>query len=192
MKKIILLFLLIFPKWISSQEISLPFYEIGDYPSEYSSENILSRMIEGLGYRYYWASESLNENDLKYKPSEDSRTTFDILEHIYSLSQMIVSSFKNQEFNFALKKYSYEELRSKTLNNFKYIYDSLIKNPDLSQLNIKFIREGNNVYFPFWNHINGPIADAIWHCGQVVTNRRASGNPIREGVNVFTGKNRFE
>ena len=191
MKKIILLVLLIFPKWISSQEISLPFYEIGDYPTVYSSENILSRMIEGLGYRYYWASESLNENDLIYKPSEDSRTTFDILEHIYSLSQMIVSSFKNQEVNFALKKYSYEELRSKTLNNFKSIYDSLIKNPDLSQLNITFRREGNNVYFPFWNHINGPIADAIWHCGQVVTNRRASGNPIREGVNVFTGKNRF-
>ena len=28
----------------------------------------------------------------------------------------------------------------------------------------------------------------LWHCGQVVTNRRASGNPINSKVNVFVGK----
>jgi hypothetical protein len=42
--------------------------------------------------------------------------------------------------------------------------------------------------FPFWNQINGPISDALWHCGQVVMNRRASGNPLQLGVNVFVGK----
>ena len=42
--------------------------------------------------------------------------------------------------------------------------------------------------FPFWNMINGPISDAIWHSGQVVANRRASGNPINPKVNVFIGK----
>jgi hypothetical protein len=42
--------------------------------------------------------------------------------------------------------------------------------------------------FPFWNQINGPISDALWHCGQVVMNRRASGNPLQKGVNVFIGK----
>ena len=42
--------------------------------------------------------------------------------------------------------------------------------------------------YPFWNAINGPIADALWHCGQIVSFRRSSGNPFPKGVSVFTGK----
>ena len=192
MKKILILFFLISPLMLSSQEKDLPFFEISDYPDEYSSTNIVARMIEGLGYRYYWATHSLNEMDLSYKPSDDSRTTFDIIEHIYNLSVMIVSSFQNEEFNFESEKYTYELLRKKTLNNLKFIHSSLQENPDLSQLNIRFNRGGNDLSFPFWNQINGPISDAIWHCGQVVMNRRSSGNPLQSGVNVFTGKTNFQ
>jgi hypothetical protein len=36
--------------------------------------------------------------------------------------------------------------------------------------------------------INGPIADALWHAGQVVTLRRVSGNPINPKVSVFNGR----
>ena len=39
-----------------------------------------------------------------------------------------------------------------------------------------------------WNQINGPIADALWHCGQVVSFRRASGNPYNSKASLFTGK----
>ena len=42
--------------------------------------------------------------------------------------------------------------------------------------------------FPFWNQLNGPIEDAVWHCGQIVAFRRASGNPISKKISVFTGK----
>tara|TARA_B100001564_G_C20551812_1_gene629465 strand:- start:84 stop:668 length:585 start_codon:yes stop_codon:yes gene_type:complete len=192
MKKILILIFLIFPLMLSSQEKDLPFFEISDYPDEYSSTNIVARMIEGLGYRYYWATHSLKEKDLSYKPSDDSRTTYDIIEHIHSLSLMIVSSFKNEEFNFESEKYTYELLREKTLNNLKFIHLSLQENPDLSQLDIRFNRGGNDLSFPFWNQINGPISDAIWHCGQVVMNRRSSGNPLQSGVNVFTGKTNFQ
>ena len=41
---------------------------------------------------------------------------------------------------------------------------------------------------PFWNIINGPISDALWHCGQVVMLRRSSGNPFNSKVNLFSGK----
>ena len=34
----------------------------------------------------------------------------------------------------------------------------------------------------------GPIADALWHVGQVVTFRRSSGNPFNSKASVFTGK----
>jgi hypothetical protein len=42
--------------------------------------------------------------------------------------------------------------------------------------------------YPFWSLINGPIADALWHVGQVVSLRRASGNPFPEGISLLQGK----
>ena len=59
---------------------------------------------------------------------------------------------------------------------------------DLGQYNIVFNRGGQTSEFPFWNQINGPIADALWHCGQVITFRRSSGNPYNSKANVFSGK----
>ncbi|MDC3181842.1 hypothetical protein OAT29_00005, partial [Flavobacteriaceae bacterium] len=108
---------------------NLPFSEISEYPTEFSQANIVSRMIEGLGYRYYWATKSLTEKDLNYKPSDDTRSTLQILEHIYSLTEMISSSFKKNEFEFTLVKGNYNDLREKTLLNLKYIQDELKLNP---------------------------------------------------------------
>lgn len=190
MKKLILI--IIFIPLVSFTQTSygddLPFSEIGDYPNEFSQSNIVSRMIEGLGYRYYWATKSLNDNDLNYKPSDDSRTTFEVIKHIHELTIMISSSFENKTVDFPSEQYDYKLLREKTLLNLKYIHDELKSSPDFSKLSISFQRGDSIMSFPFWNQINGPISDALWHCGQVVMNRRASGNPLQKGVNVFIGK----
>lgn len=190
MKKLILI--IMFIPLISFSQTShgddLPFSEIGDYPNEFSQSNIVSRMIEGLGYRYYWATKSLNKNDLNYKPSDDSRTTFEVIKHIHELTIMISSSFENKIVDFPSEQYDYKSLRKKTLLNLKYILDELKSSPDFSKLSISFQGEDSTMSFPFWNQINGPISDALWHCGQVVMNRRASGNPLQKGVNVFIGK----
>ena len=192
MRNILITFIFLFTLSINAQtdkkEIDLPFSEIGEYPTDFSQANIISRMIEGLGYRYYWATKSLTENDLNYKSSEDARSTIQIIEHIYSLTMMISSSFEKKEFKFTSVTYNYDELRTKTLLKLKYIHDELRSNPDFSKLFIKFERGGTKMEFPFWNQINGPISDALWHCGQVVMNRRSSGNPLQSGVNVFLGK----
>ena len=192
MRNILITLIFLFTLSINAQtdkkEIDLPFSEIGEYPADFSQANIISRMIEGLGYRYYWATKSLTENDLNYKSSEDARSTIQIIEHIYSLTIMISSSFEKKEFKFTSVTYNYDELRTKTLLKLKYIHDELRSNPDFSQLFIKFERGGTKMEFPFWNQINGPISDALWHCGQVVMNRRSSGNPLQSGVNVFVGK----
>ncbi len=192
MRNILITLIFLFTLSINAQtdkkEIDLPFSEIGEYPADFSQANIISRMIEGLGYRYYWATKSLTENDLNYKSSEDARSTIQIIEHIYSLTMMISSSFEKKEFKFTPITYNYDELRTKTLLKLKYIHDELRSNPDFSQLLIKFERGGTKMEFPFWNQINGPISDALWHCGQVVMNRRSSGNPLQSGVNVFLGK----
>jgi hypothetical protein len=101
-KLIILLFIpLVSYGQINEQDLNLPFSDISEYPTEFSQANIVSRMIEGLGYRYYWASKSLSQTDLEYRSSEDARSTLEIIKHIYSLTKMISSSFKNQAYNFS-------------------------------------------------------------------------------------------
>ena len=76
----------------------------------------------------------------------------------------------------------------KTLLNFKTAADALRSEKDLTDFKLIFKSDKGSREFPFWNNINGPIADAIWHTGQVVLMRRASGNPFNSKVSVFNGK----
>ena len=59
---------------------------------------------------------------------------------------------------------------------------------DLTEFQIIFKKEKGTTELPFWNMINGPIADALWHCGQIVSFRRSSGNPYNSNASVLTGK----
>lgn len=85
---------------------------------------------------------------------------------------------------------SFVELRQKTLEHLKAARDLLMrsKDEDLANYKMVFKRESGTREFPFWNEINGPISDAIWHVGQVVSFRRASGNPFNTKANVLVGK----
>ncbi len=173
-----------------------PYEDIGEYSENYSSGNVLARFIDGLGYRYHWASKGLTEEDLTYKPSEDGRNTFETLKHICGLSQTIVDAATNNPsiMPFEFSALNYEELRLKTLNNLAAASNALLNRTDrdVAQLKVVFKRGGNVSEFPFWNMMNGPISDAIYHTGQIVILRRASGNPIDPKVSVLMGKNRSE
>jgi|GEM_PF-5684614 len=52
----------------NAQTDTLPYYQIPDAPSTYTAATVSARMIDGLGYRYYWATESLRPEDLAYEP----------------------------------------------------------------------------------------------------------------------------
>lgn len=177
---------------MSAQE--LPYSQIPDYPEDYSSGNVVARMIDGLGYRYYWASKDLRKSDLKYKPSDDGRTTMETLQHIYGLSIAIVNAPKGEPNMrpIDLTGHSYQELREMTLQNLKEA-SNLVSgktSKDIDSYAVVFKRGERQSDFPFWNLINGQISDAIYHTGQIVMMRRASGNPIHPKVDVFMGKNR--
>jgi len=166
-------------------EEKLPYYEIPEPSETYTAGTVAARMVDGLGFRYYWATEGLRDIDLSYKPSEDARTSAETIDHIYGLTKVIVNATLNKpnnrseepEMTFAVK-------RKKTLENIKMAADILRSSKDVSKFKTIF---GNNEY-PFWNQINGPIADAIWHCGQVISFRRSSGNPYNSKASVFSGK----
>ena len=188
MKKLLILTLFIAFQLQSQTDMKakLPYYEIPDYPETYTAGSVAARMLDGLGFRYYWATEGLTENDLNFKPSEDARTSGETIEHIYGLSQVIVNATlkKSNEGGNDVSELTFSEKRKQTLENIKTAADILRNSEDVSQFKLIFgARE-----FPFWNNLNGPIEDAVWHCGQIVSFRRSSGNPYNSKASVFTGK----
>lgn len=194
MKSLSLLFLLFLCSLqAKTQEMEeLPYHSIPDYPEEFNGPSIVSRTIDGLGFRYYWVTESLTEKDLDYKASETSRNSKDILYHIYSLSEMVLNSVKgvNNIRPIPENEMTFADMRAKTLHMLKQSSDLLraMDPEEIKNLSITFQRGEKVSSFPFWHQLNGPLADALWHTGQIVMMRRASGNPIDPRVNVFMGK----
>jgi hypothetical protein len=192
LKIVVIAVILIFIDTIKAQEMNddkLPYYEIPDYPSVYNACTVAARMVDGLGFRYYWATEGLRNIDLEYKPSEEARTSRQTLEHLHGLVLVILNStLKQPHIGKDVSALSYAQLRKETLENLKQAADILRTSENLSEFKIIFQRGENTSEFPFWNQINGPIADALWHCGQVVSLRRSSGNPFNSKASVFSGK----
>ncbi|WP_299525485.1 hypothetical protein [Winogradskyella sp.] len=184
MRRTLFVLLNLFVAFSFGQENELPYYEVPDYPEEFTAGTMAARMVDALGFRFYWATDSLTPKDLAYKANEEGRSTEETIKHIYDLSKIIVNSTLKQSNSRANEDLSYIELRAKILNNLKTAADILRDSDDISQYKIIF----GDQEIPFWNQINGPIADAIWHCGQIVIYRRTTGNPINPNVNQFTGK----
>ena len=174
--------------YMNSQE-NLPFYEISNYPESYSEAEIVGRMIDGLGFRYHWATEGLTEEDLNFRLPNDSRSSIETIGHIYDLSNMILNTALNSPVEKkSIEGMEFKEIREKTLFNLKEASDIFKKTKNFDDHSIVFLRNSKKVEYPFWNQLNGPIEDAVWHCGQIVAFRRASGNPISKKISVFTGK----
>ena len=195
MKNIVLFFLLtslVTPSIAQQQNTmkDVPYYEMPEYYETYTIGTVMARMLDGLGFRYRWSTEDLKEEDLRYRPSEDARTTIETIDHIYSLSNVIFNTVTGVSTDFTIEntELSFVEKRIKTLHNFKKASDILKGVTDLETLKIKFISKKSASEYPFWNLINGPIEDAIWHSGQLVSFRRSSGNPMNSKVSFLTGK----
>ena len=170
------------------------FKNISEYPTEINNGNIISRMINGLGYRYYWATEKLKENDLRYRPSKDAYSTKETMVHIFTLSKTVYNTTlskmnKRPDIDIPV---DYESIRNETLQFLEKASKNFsnLNSEELNQMKIKFNRGGTIKSFPIWNLLNGPIADAIYHTGQIVSFRRTTGNPIDSSVNVFMGSYR--
>ena len=192
MRILFLLFIFLTFQIMQGQDKALPFAEIGPYPDHYSAQGVMHRLISGLGYRYYWASAELRPEDLNYRVSADSRSTREILEHIYGLSATIAATLEGGVAEAAnLDNMTYEFLRKGTLVHLERAVNALERVEDFSELSVKIVQPNQTYEFEFWHLINGQISDALWHSGQVVMYRRASGNPLRLGVNVFLGRTKL-
>jgi hypothetical protein len=167
-----------------AQRDSLPYATFPPAPDHYGAGTVVSRLLDGLGFRYYWATEGLRPIDLAFKPSPQARTSQETLEHIYYLSTMIINAVAGNQIPPGQYK-TFEELRKATLENIKKASTIIAGYSDSAMENLK-VAFGEKT-LPFWNMINGPISDCLWHIGQVVTFRRSTGNPFSSKVEVFLG-----
>lgn len=179
---------------LKAQDSKLPYYEIPPYPETYTAETTSARMIDGLGFRYYWATEGLTEKDLAYKPSDDGRSAGQTIDHIYGLSLVVLNGVKSQVNDFPddFQEITFDEKRKNTLSNIYQASEMLkSKKPgEIAELKCIFKNGDSTSELPFWNLINGPIEDAIYHTGQIVLLRRASGNPISPNLSMMMGEKR--
>ena len=191
-KAIFILFFVLLSPTMKAQDSTDYYYQIPEYPSNYTAANVVARMVDGLGFRYYWGTEGLRAEDLSFQPSDSARTSQQTLDHIYSLVNIINNAVHLVPTVFPAKEESmtFEEKRNRTLAMLKEASEILknSKEGDLAIFNMIFEGPNYSKEYPFWNEINGPIADALWHVGQVVSFRRSSGNPFNSKVSVLNGK----
>ncbi|MBT8185578.1 MAG: hypothetical protein KJN76_12110 [Eudoraea sp.] len=196
MTRLLILLFLIHLSFVNAQEKNesmLPYHKIPESPETYSAGTVVSRMIDGLGFRYYWATDGLTTENLAYKPSDSNRTISETVDHLFNLSRTIYNSAIKSVNDRTVPRdtnLTFQQKRTETLHNLRKASRLFRKTKDLSEHQVIFNNRTGTVEFPFWNQINGPIEDAVWHSGQIVVMRRAAGNPIDPGVNVFLGVRR--
>ncbi len=169
----------------------LPYREIPAYPESFTPENVVARTIDGLGFRFYWATEGLRPEDLAFRPTPEARSSEETIDHILGLSNLILNGIKslpNVRSGEETSPLAFEVKRRMVLENLQTASKLLQQSGGkLDDMTIIFQNGDNKREFPVWHLLNGPIADALWHVGQVVTFRRSSGNPFNGKVNVFMG-----
>ncbi len=193
MKKLTLLLLMIATFSINAQNPSDYYYEIPDYPNEYTAGTVAARVVDGLGFRYYWATAGLTKENMSFKSNKDGRTIEETMDHILGLTRIVMNATKKVPTKFGIEypEQTFEQKREQTLEYIKAAREILIQASDEEFAEFKMIfhsADGSTSEYPFWNELNGPLADALWHTGQVVLMRRGAGNPFSSKVSVLAGK----
>lgn len=162
----------------------LPYRSIPDPPEEVTATLVLARLVDGLGFRYRWATEGLRGEDYEYRPSPDSMSVRELLGHIHGLVSWVLQCLDG-EMQSAPGAPTLQEIRGLTLEKVEMIRNLLVgMSPE--ELVSRRIRTRGGEY-PFWNMVNGPLSDALTHVGQINSWRRLNGNPV-PGHNVFLGE----
>jgi hypothetical protein len=140
-------------------------------------------MVEGLAFRYRWATENLSEENIKFKPHPTSMSIEEVNAHIFDLVDSTNRVFGGEKQNKDSLN-SFHKLRTKSLNILADLSERL---KEMSDEDLSEIEKNTSRKLPFWYWINGPLADALTHVGQITSWRRIAGNPQLKGVNVFIG-----
>ncbi|MGB0390600.1 MAG: hypothetical protein ACPGVC_07615 [Salibacteraceae bacterium] len=80
------------------------YQNINPTPDTINAGNVLSRFLDGLAFRFYWATENLKDKDLAYKPSESGMRFTETMEHMVWLSVMIKNAMNGEPSDRAINQ----------------------------------------------------------------------------------------
>ena len=164
----------------------LPYYRIPESPESMTATTVLIRLLDGLGFRYRWATEGLKVEDMEFQPCSSSMKIGELLAHIQGLLLVSEGFITGNEMG-KITPASLEERRRKTLDTVVRIREALQGLDDEFLENRMYSPPWDEREFPIWNLINGPLSDALTHVGQIASWRRINDNPILK-ARVFHGE----
>jgi hypothetical protein len=156
----------------------LPFYRLDSYPSQVTSASVIVRLVDSLGFRFRWATEGLTEQNYTFSPGQGSQSIGQLVAHIWGLINWISTSVTGQG---EASPETPQGQRDHALHMMFRLREHISMQDDRSLASIT-IRG-----LPFWHILNGPLADALTHVGQINMLRRLDGNPTPK-ARVFTGE----
>lgn len=154
------------------------YYRIPSYPDHLSSGSILTRLLDGLGFRFYWATDGLRLEDYSFRPADDTMSIEELVMHVWALMNWVSSSALKKPYR---KPKNSAAAREEALMIIHDLREKMLTMSDDDLKNLRIFGK------PFWHLINGPFSDALAHTGQINSFRRLAGNPIA-GANVFKGE----
>ncbi|NNF18156.1 MAG: hypothetical protein HKN61_00130, partial [Flavobacteriaceae bacterium] len=111
---------------------------------QYTAGTTLARMVDGLAFRYYWATEALTEQDYEFRAADDLRSIAELMQHIYDLSEVVLATAQKEIVNRSQKPkeiLSPEEMRAVTLSRLATSADLFAQVNDFSAYPIRFSSE---------------------------------------------------
>ena len=148
------------------------------YPDRVSAGSVVARLLDGLGFRFYWATEGLSPEDYGFRPAPDTMSIGELVLHVWDLVAWVGSSSLGKAYEKPRDAQAARVEALKIINDLRGTFLAMGEE-DISKLKIRDK--------PFWHIINGPFSDALTHTGQINSFRRLAGNPC-SGANVFLGE----
>lgn len=160
---------------------------------------MLARLLDGLGFRYRWAADGLVPDDLTFSPGHEAMTVGELLLHMRQLVCWVGANvsagrggrepvpWSDACAHLADPGDAPKELSEQVLQAIATLQEDLLALGDAGLGDVRLLASSGPDLRPFWNAINGPLADFLTHVGQLNAWRRQMGNPAPR-VDVFRGR----
>ena len=144
-----------------------------------SGTTFFARFVDGLAFRYHWPTEGLRPEDYAFRPSADSMNLLELQKHMLHVVFMIKQTVFDAD---AAGSRAVRERRPKSFARghpgelVRIVREHLDELSD-DRLATHQVLRRSGARHSVWNIMNGPVADALTHVGQINSWRRLSGNP---------------
>ena len=164
----------------------MPYEQLPDTPTHISANNILVRLVDAIGFRLKSATDGLEDDLGDFRVTESAMSIREVTKHIYQLLYWTYNSIDSQ-VSFDTSLLTVEQFTEGSLQFCSQLSHHLSTMKDEELKSIKIHLRRTQTDYTVWYLINGPLADALTHIGQINSWRRAAGNPCPR-ISPFTGE----